>query len=199
MAAGRVQVNTAAFYNDYQDLQVQSFLRPAVLDIRNAASATIRGVEVEVVAAPGRGLQLAGNVSWLGAAYDRYMAVAPGGVTHDAAGHRLNNAPEWSGSGSVAYEWACRAGTISARADASWQSRVYFTPINDTVETQRAYALLRLRAAFAPRSRRWEISVYMRNLGQTEYITGTANVPLPAFTGRAGEPRQWGTQFTLRH
>jgi hypothetical protein len=27
---------------------------------------------------------------------------------------------------------------------------------------------------------------------------GTANVPLPAFTARPGDPRQWGTQFTLR-
>ena len=29
MAGGRVRVNTAVFYNDYQDLQVQSFVRPA--------------------------------------------------------------------------------------------------------------------------------------------------------------------------
>ena len=81
MAGGRVRVNTAAFYNDYQDLQVQTFVRPGVLDISNAASATIRGVEVEVAAAAGRGLQLAGNVSWLDATYDRYLAVGPGGVT----------------------------------------------------------------------------------------------------------------------
>ena len=53
MAGGRVRVNTAVFYNDYQDLQVQSFIRPGVLDISNAASATIRGVEVEVAAARG--------------------------------------------------------------------------------------------------------------------------------------------------
>ena len=55
MAGGRVRANTAVFYNDYQDLQVQSFLRPGVPDISNAASATIKGVEIEVAAAPGRG------------------------------------------------------------------------------------------------------------------------------------------------
>ena len=43
MADGRVHVNTAVFYNDYQDLQVQTFLRPGVIDISNAGSATIRG------------------------------------------------------------------------------------------------------------------------------------------------------------
>ena len=36
MADGRVYVNTAVFYNDYKDLQVQTFVRPGVIDISNA-------------------------------------------------------------------------------------------------------------------------------------------------------------------
>ena len=167
MAGGRVRVNTAVFSNDYRDLQVQSFLRPGVIDISNAGSATIRGIEVEAAAAAGRGVQLAGHFSWLDATYDRYLARGPGGATRDAAGNRLNNAPEWSGSGSAVYELATgRAGTASVRGDVSWQSRVFFTPVNDAIETQRAYGLLHLRAGFEPRSRRWEIAVYVRNAGE---------------------------------
>jgi iron complex outermembrane receptor protein len=75
---------------------------------------------------------------------------------------------------------------------------VFFTPSNDAIETQRAYGLVHLRAGFEPPNRRWEMAVYVRNVRNREYITGTANVPLPAFTGRPGEPRQWGTQFTVR-
>ena len=199
MAGGRVRANTAVFYNAYQDLQVQSFVRPAVIDISNAGAATIKGAEVEVVAAAGRGVQLAGNVSWLEATYDRYLATVPGGTTFDAAGNRLNNAPEWSGSGSAVYEFATgQTGTASVRGDVSWQSRVFFTPVNDAIERQRAYGLVHLRAGFEPRSRRWEIAVYVRNAGNREYITGTANVPVTAFTSRPGEPRNWGTQFTIR-
>ena len=198
-AGGRVRANTAMFYNDYRDLQVQSFVEPGVVDIRNAGSATIKGLEVEVTAAAGRGVQLAGNVSWLDATYDHYVAAEPGGKTLDAAGNRLNNAPQWSGSGSAVYEFPTgRAGTASVRSDVSWQSRVFFTPVNDTIETQRAYGLVHLRAGFEPPSRRWEVALYVRNLGNQDYITGTANVPIPAFTGRPGDPRQWGTQFTLR-
>ena len=110
MAGGRVRANTAVFYNDYQDLQVQSFLRPGVPDISNAAIGDHQGLEVEAAAAVRRGLQLAGHVSWLDATYDHYLAVVPGGVTRDAAGNRLNNAPEWSGSGSAVYEFADRPG-----------------------------------------------------------------------------------------
>jgi iron complex outermembrane recepter protein len=199
MSGGRVRANMAVFFNDYRDLQVQSFLEAGVVDISNAGSATIRGIEIEAAVAPGRGVQLSGHVSWLDATYDRYLARLPGGATHDAAGNHLNNAPEWSGGGSAVYEFATgRAGTASVRGDVSWQSRVFFTPVNDAIETQHEYALLHLRSGFEPKSRRWEIAVYVRNLGNQEYITGTANVPLTAYTGRPGEPRHWGTQFTIR-
>ena len=120
-------------------------------------------------------------------------------MTRAAEGNRLNNAPEWSGSGSAVYEFAIgRAGTASVRGDVSWQSRVFFTPFNDAIETQKAYGLVHLRAGFEPPNRRWEIAIYARNAGNTEYITGTANAALPAVTARPGDPRQWGTQFTLR-
>jgi len=199
MAGGRVRVNTAVFSNDYRDLQVQSFLRLAVIDVSNAGTATIRGIEVEAAAAAGRGVQLAGHFSWLDATYDRYLFRGPDSATFDAAGNRLNNAPEWSGGGSAVYEFTIGgAGMASVRGDVSRQSRVFFTPVNDAIETQRVYGLLHLRAGFEPRNRRWEVAVYVRNLGNQEYITGTANVPLTAITGRPGEPRHWGTQLTIR-
>jgi iron complex outermembrane receptor protein len=200
MAGGRVRVNAALFSNDYRDLQVQSFIGPGVVEITNAGAATIRGLEVEASATAGHGVQLAGHVSWLNATYERYSAFVPGSAARlDAAGRRLNNAPEWSGGGSVLYEVTTgRAGTASVRGDVSWQSRVFFTPVNDDIETQRSYGLVHLRAGFEPRSRRWEMAVYVRNVANREYITGTANIPLPAFTGRPGEPRHWGAQFTLR-
>jgi iron complex outermembrane receptor protein len=200
LAGGRVRVNAAAFFNDYQDLQVQSFARPGVVDVSNAGSATIRGLEIEATAKVVRGLQFAGHISWLDATYDQYSAFVPGSPTRlDAAGRRLNNAPAWSGGGSAVYEFATGgAGTASVRGDVSWQSRVFFTPVNDDIETQAAYGLVHLRAGFEPRSHRWEMAVYVRNLGNQGYIIGTANIPLPAFTGRPGEPRYWGAQFTLR-
>ena len=199
MADGRVRTNAAVFYNDYRNLQVQSFIGLGQIDISNAGSATITGLEVEVAAAAGHGVQLAGQVSWLDATYNRYLSTLPGGSTLDAAGNRLNNAPEWSGSASAVYDRAIgRAGTASVRADMSWQSRVFFTPANDAIETQGGYGLVHLRAGFEPRGRRWEMAIYVRNVGARDFITGTANVPPTAFTGRPGEPRHWGTQFTLR-
>ena len=122
------------------------------------------------------------------------------GFTQDAAGHRLNNAPQWSGSESAVYEFATGgAGTVSVRGDLSWQSRVFYTPFNDAIETQKAYGLLHLRAGFEPRNHRWELGVYARNVANREYITGTASFPVNAIGGRPGDPRNWGTQFTVRY
>ena len=66
------------------------------------------------------------------------------------------------------------------RGDLSWQSQVFFTPANDVIETQRAYALVHLRAAFEPPSRRWEMALYVRNAANREYIVNTGNAALPA-------------------
>jgi iron complex outermembrane recepter protein len=197
-AHGRIRTNTAVFYNDLRDLQVLSAAAPGVLDITNAGSAIIKGVEVELTAT-GRRVQLGGAVSWLDATYKRYSARGVGATTVDASGKRLNNAPEWAGNVSAVYQFATsQAWTASARADVSWQSRVFFTPANDGIETQGAYGLVHLRAGFEPRSDRWEMAVYVHNAANRPYITATSNSVPNAFTARPGEPLRWGTQFTIR-
>ena len=77
MAGGRVRVNTAAFYSDYQDLQVQTLVQTGIFFVSTGA-ATIKGLEVETVAAAGRGLQVMGQFAWLDATFDRFLAVRPG-------------------------------------------------------------------------------------------------------------------------
>ncbi|HEX2443674.1 MAG TPA: TonB-dependent receptor, partial [Vicinamibacterales bacterium] len=47
LAGGRARINLAVFHTDYTDLQVQTPIGPGVIDISNAAEATIRGIELE--------------------------------------------------------------------------------------------------------------------------------------------------------
>ena len=97
LMGGRSRFSTSAFVMDYTNLQVQTPIGIGVLDIRNAAAATIRGVEVEGTSLIGRGIEAGGHLAWLDATYDRYIAVAVEGFTGDVSGNRLNNAPEWAG------------------------------------------------------------------------------------------------------
>jgi iron complex outermembrane recepter protein len=204
LPGGRGRLNTAFFYVDYRDLQVQSFLGAGVVAVSNAGRASSKGLEVEGTLAAGRGLQFLGIVSWLDARYGQYVFKVPRGrgITEDvdAAGKRLREAPEWSGSASALYELQTGTlGTVSVRGDAAWQTRVFFTPPNEAVQSQYAYALVHARTTFVSRSRRWEVSVYARNLGGQEHLTATwLATGRVAFSGRPGEPRHWGTQFTIR-
>jgi iron complex outermembrane receptor protein len=168
-----------------------------VIDISNAAEASIRGVEAEATAELAHGLRAGGHVAWLDAVYDRYVAVGVGAVTGDVAGNRLSNAPEWSGR--LWLEWtrgAGRLGALSLRADTRWQSSVFFTPWNDAVQRQSPYGLLGLSVELGPR--KWSVSAYARNLTNEGFITGTFSSPPPAIGGRPGEPREWGVRLSVR-
>jgi iron complex outermembrane receptor protein len=196
---GRARLNAAVFEMDYTNLQVQTPIGIGVFDIRNAAAATIRGVEVEGTARIGRGLDAGGHVTWLDATYDRYIAVAIGGVIGDVAGNRLNNAPEWAGR--LWAEWngsLASSDLLSLTVDATAQSTVFFTPFNDDVQRQRPYVLVGARAQYGPAHRRWSINVYARNLTGADYIMATFATSPAAYGGRPGAPTQFGVQVELR-
>jgi iron complex outermembrane receptor protein len=195
-AGGRARVNVAGFLTDYSNLQVQIAIRPGILDISNAAAATIRGIEAETESDLGRGVRAGAYVSWLDARYDRYTAVGVGGITGDVAGNRLNNAPEWSGRAWL--EWSRdtpRAGSLSALSEVMWQSTSFFTPFNDRVQRQSPYALINLSGEIRPRRAPWSVAVYARNLANQDYISGTFSSPPPAIGGRPGRPRQIGVEL----
>ena len=137
LMGGRSRFDVSAFVMDYTDLQVQTPIGIGVFDIRNAAAATIRGVEVETTSRIGRGIEAGGHMTWLDATYDQYIAVDNNGVTGDVAGNRLNNAPEWAGR--LWIEWSGdigRSRRVSIAADATAQSTVFYTPFNDSIQRQ---------------------------------------------------------------
>ena len=193
----RARLNGAVYFTDYTNLQVQTPIGPGVLDIRNAATATIRGVELEAQVQPALRWRLGGHVTWIDARYDRYVAAGPGGTSVDAAGRRLFNAPEWSGRTWVEYRTQIgAAGAWSLSLEALMQSTVYFTAINDPIERQGPYGLVNANVTVRPRQR-WSIGIFARNLTDTDYVTGTSSSPLPAVAARPGERRRFGVQFTV--
>jgi outer membrane receptor protein involved in Fe transport len=144
-------------------------------------------------------LNAGGHLAWLDATYDQYLAIGVGGVTGDVAGHRLTNAPEWSGR--LWLEWShdlIKGYAFSLRADARTQGTVFFTPFNDTIQRQRPYGLLDASAELGSRRGRWSISAIARNLTNEDYITGSFSSPPPAIGGRPGDSRQISIQLTLR-
>jgi iron complex outermembrane receptor protein len=196
---GRARLNVAAFDMKYTNLQVQTPIGIGVFDIRNAAAATITGVELESTVQLGRGFEAGGHVSSLDATYDQYVAVGMGGIVEDVAGRRLNNAPRWSGR--LWTEWT---GTLTAThqlslaIDATAQSTVYYTPFNDTIQRQLPYGLVGARAEYGPTHKHWSIDAYVKNLTGTEYVMATFATSPAAYGGRPGASREIGVQFVVR-
>ena len=196
---GRSKFGISGFVMDYTNLQVQTPIQAGVYDVRNVAAATIRGAEVEHTTRFGKGVEAGGHVTWLDATYDQYIAVSLGGETGDVAGNRLNNAPEWAGRLWVQWTGGIGpSGQLSVTADATAQSTVYYTPFNDTIQRQRPYGLLGVRAEYGPSHRRWSINAYARNVTNTDYVMATFGNSPAAFGGRPGAPRQFAVDFTVR-
>ncbi len=196
---GRSRFAVAGFFMDYTNLQVQTPIGIGVFDIRNAAAATIRGVEVEHTSRFGRGFEAGGHVTWLDATYDNYIAVNNLNVTGDVSGNRLNNAPEWAGR--LWVEWSGDIGPsrrLSIAADTTAQSMVYYTPFNDNIQFQGPYGLLGTRVEYGPSNGRWAVAAYARNLTNTDYLTATFGTSPVAFGGRPGPSRQFAVDFTVR-
>ena len=199
LMSGRSRFDLTAFFMDYTNLQVQTPIGIGVFDIRNAAAATIRGVEAAGTSRLGGGFQAGGHVTWLDAVYDQYIAVNNNGVTGDVSGNRLNNAPEWAGRAWV--EWSGDAGPsrrVSISADATAQSTVFYTPFNDDIQRQGSYGLLGGRIEYGASDRRWAVAAYARNLTNTDYLTATFGTSPAAFGGRPGPSRQFAVEVTVR-
>jgi iron complex outermembrane receptor protein len=196
---GRSRFAVSAFVMDYTNMQVQTPIGIGIFDIRNAAAATIHGVELENTSSLGRGIEAGGHLTWLGATYDQYIAVNNLNVSGDVSGNRLNNAPEWAGR--LWIEWTGNIGRsrrLSIAADATAQSTVFYTPFNDSIQQQGPYSLLGARVEYGSSQRRWVVAAYARNLANTDYITATFGTAPTAFGGRPGLSRQIAIDFTVR-
>jgi len=122
---GRARVNAAAFYNDYQDLQV-NFLVFTVFRTDNAAEATIKGIELESTFLVTEQLLIGANFTWLDAQFDDYI-FDEGPPVVDLSGETLNRAPEYTVGLTAQYDFNLgKSGQLVARTDYYWQDDVYY-------------------------------------------------------------------------
>jgi iron complex outermembrane receptor protein len=205
----RLRLNVTGFRYDYTDLQVRQLLGPGNSVIANAASATVEGIEVEMLARPSPDLQFSAIGSFLDARYESFpTASIPGGFspyvpnqncvggvcTIDASGNFLSDAPEWSGMFAVDYTPTIGAYELAFHVDYSYRSERYFDPSNVAIASQDGYGLLNGNIRFSPLDNSgWEIGLFGRNLTDEDYyqtVSGNGIVP----GGIVGDPRTYGVR-----
>jgi iron complex outermembrane receptor protein len=156
-----LRLNIAGFYMDYEDLQVTELVPLCCVVIGNAATAEIKGVEIEMLYRPMPGLDLNVSYNWLDAKFEEFGT----GATADNSGNYLPRAPENKLNLGAQYQWTVgNAGRIMARLDWSYQSKMYFEASNTPLEVQDSYDTLYGRIGFHSMDDSWEISLWGRNL-----------------------------------
>jgi iron complex outermembrane recepter protein len=140
----RLEIDAAVFLEDYKNKQETILIAPGVTAVRNAASATIRGVELEYQARPVPRLSVSGNFSYLDATYGTYIGApsdVPPGVSDVYSGNQLPYAPHVTALVDVAYSFALTDGS-KLILDGSWQyrSRTFYSRENIDIESSNAFS-----------------------------------------------------------
>lgn len=110
LLGNKLRVNANIFYITYDDKQEELQL-PDNNDtgqktiVTNAASAEIKGLEIDIQAYISANLSLRANAGYLETSYDDFAYQALDGSTVDLSGLEFRRAPDWTGSLSMTYEW----------------------------------------------------------------------------------------------
>jgi len=192
----RLRLNTSLFYSWAKDLQV---LLPSGIGqaLRNAASARIKGAEIELEALPFDALRANLSVGLLDAEYDDFV-LFPGGPNYK--GQQLVYSPEVKLSGGFRYTQTLEAATQAfAAVDGSYQSKFYNNPENDIRSGGRGYFIWNAAVGIEEPDGRWSLSAFVRNASNKAYNLGGLNLSgFGFYQNRFGTPRTFGIALAYR-
>jgi iron complex outermembrane receptor protein len=192
----RVVLNVAAYVSKYEDMQITSPTTNATgqgvaTPTRNAAKATMQGVELEVTALPTAGLTLQASLGFAHAEYDDFTwpeyppsggdcgsdPVVGGICQRDFSSWTLMWNPGWNYSVSGQYVFALGdMGEMLTRLDWSSRGREYQGLTNDRANLHGKYGLLNGRLAWMLADGKTEIAVWGKNLFDRRYRVATAGL-----------------------
>ena len=192
----RLRVNAALYDTDYDDLQVSQFNSDtATRFIRNAASATSRGFELELTVLPIERLQLRAAVGYADAKFADFPDADEAGTNFK--GNRLQDSPHWTGSLSGLCDFPLSGGSrLFIESTITYRGNYFSGPDNDELGRIGGYMLLNARLGWSSADERWEAFLWGRNLSDKLYAVDRfeESTVFPQQVSFFGEPRMYGAQ-----
>ena len=165
----RLQLNITAFYTRVTDAQVPTLILPdAVTITKNAGQLTSMGIELEVSAAPVKGLQVDYNFGYSNASYSN-LKLSQNGSVADLDGKKQIYTPEETSMLALQYEYAIgkkQLVRLTARAEWFFIGKQYFDLSNNI--KQNDYSLYNIR--FGITAKNTSLMFWARNLSDKKYI-----------------------------
>ncbi|MBO9580605.1 MAG: TonB-dependent receptor [Sphingobium sp.] len=157
---------------------------------QNAAKTRAKGVEIDTMLRPARGLRISGALSYTDAHFVDYLTLdplnpaniaggtpynavtnpdptafgAPGGGTIQLAGNDTRNSPRWSWNVHGEYDVDATFGTFTPSIDISHKSRVYFSEYMRAIESSAPYTMVDASIAFETRDGKIRAQLWMKNM-----------------------------------
>lgn len=173
----------AAFYYDYRDQQVQSFVMLAGAPssiLQNAGESEIYGLDSEINWQLHPNFSVSAGLSVIHARFKEFsnavvnVPTGSGGnvtTTIDASDNALSRSPDWTLSLGGSYSRDFSFGEVSVQGTVYHSDDIYFEFGNRV--RQPAYTTVDLNMSLRPAGTGFEIQLYGRNLGDRRYISST--------------------------
>lgn len=197
---GRMQLNAAAFWYDYEDKQEQDRAVTFVGNISgltNVPESRINGAELELQWLVTEGLSVNLGAAYLDSLIEEWDAVDPAAsawpnvVRRDVSGLELAMAPEWQLNGLVSYEW-------SVGNDMYMEVASDFAYKDDTTggaqptDATEEYTVFNARVSLGSQDGRWRAQLWGRNIFDEYYYPAAYTGGNGPFVRSVGMPRTYG-------
>jgi iron complex outermembrane receptor protein len=198
LADGRLRLNAALFYNDFEDLQVFTFTDTGTLPVSvldNASAAEVMGLELDAIWYPADSLLF--NIS--AAFMDSELKDFEAGGGEDLSGNAIAYTPETSVTALVRYDQSLGdMGSAFVQGTAAYKSSVFFTPDNSSFLEQEAYTLVSARIGYSHPSDQWGVSLFGNNLTDEEYVNFAVDLSDFGLVSQfVGAPRTYGIELRV--
>jgi len=165
----RMRSSFAAFYYDYQDLQVYTLLLRGAITVQNftnASNARIYGAEAEFSITPLDRLDLSISGAWLDATYQDFHSVG-----QDYSGNDLPNSPHTSLTAALRYEIPLLGGALALQTDATYRSKVFYDTRNVERLSDPSRTFVNARIGWTTADQHLEFGIWGRNLFDETHIS----------------------------
>lgn len=200
---GLMQGNGALFYYDYKDKQLLSriddqFFGPLPV-LANAPKSRVLGAELELRFNVVEGLFLSMSGAYLDTKILKFQGINNDGNPEDYAGQPFNFTPKLTYSLLTSYNRPLGNGlSVMAGADYSHTSKTNAQLGDDPRFSQPAYSLVNLRAGVSGADKRWDLTLFVRNVFDEYYVIGVFN-PGDTIGRYTGAPRNAGVSFAYHY
>ncbi|WP_444893157.1 TonB-dependent receptor [Microbulbifer sp. TRSA001] len=186
---GRVRTNMAVFHNTIDDMQREENLADAVTGvaqiIRNTADATIRGAELETMAALSENLLLSFNVGYVDGDYDKVLGDLNGDglVDDEDLGLEIPRLAPWTYGIGLVHDLSLGSyGTITSRINYNHRDEAPYTDDNRGMLSE--VEMVDFSIGYTADSGQYTVSVFGKNM--LNEVTEGNDTQLPVTLGGIG-------------